>query len=62
MYFSHRKGWPALNHKITQEGYIKGLQESGLKFIVIIKNSANPMDNLNFPISFENQYYCIYEV
>ena len=62
MYFSHRRGWSALNHKIKQEGYIKRLQKSGLKFIVIIKNSANPMVHLNFPISFENQYYCIYEV
>lgn len=62
MYFAHRKGWTVLNHEITKEGYIKGLQDIGLKFIVIIKNSANPMVNLNFPISFENQYYCIYEV
>ena len=62
MYFAHRKGWSNSNHKITQENYIKELQKNGLKYIVIIKNSEKPIENLNLPIAFEDQYYCIYEV
>jgi len=62
MYFAHRKGWSNSNHKITQENYIKELQKNGLKYIVIIKNSKKPIENLNLPIAFEDQYYCIYEV
>lgn len=63
MYFSHRKGWVADNHTISNEKYIEELKNKGLKYIVILKRSFSSEIKLNqYKVVLENNDYCIYDV
>ena len=61
MYFAHRKGWVMPNEKITIQT-IDSLQNLGLKKILILKKRFGKEKNIPLPISFENEYYRLYDL
>jgi len=60
LYFSHRKGWETFNKKINDKNYIIEKRKKGLKHIIILKKSFGDEIKLDYPVSINNENYCIY--
>ncbi len=62
MYFAHRKGWVLPNEDIQNQAYLQELIDSGLRYIVIIKRTFGTPTQLELPVVFEDENYCIYSI
>jgi 4-amino-4-deoxy-L-arabinose transferase-like glycosyltransferase len=62
MYFSHRKGWVNSNEKINDSTYVNQLKNKGLNYILILKQAFGTEIQLSYPITMNNEVFCLYKI